>query len=947
MIRFVFRRMWNRKWMIAGLLIGNLLMIAIAAAAPMYSEAIMQRVLTRNLSDYLAENNRYPGNLSLESAYRKTYLDKKGGPNLTEFPLEELLLENEVEVLYEITAYYRESLQAKPLPAAQDQEGLMIKLTAYSGVQDHIQVVNGALFSGEISDNTFDVIVNEKTFMTNGLMLGQEFELSALKDENGTPYRARVSGIFQNPDQEDLYWTSDPEAWSKVFVMDEGLAKELFCGKENDKQGFSATWTAVLDYTALTPDTAAVLLESTQSARERFKEMGSRGLNANYEKVLKEFAPLSQKLNTTLWVLQVPVFILLAAFIFMVSGQLLEMEQNEISVYKSRGAGKGQIIRIYFLQSLVIALIGILAGIPLGGLICRVLGASNSFLSFVSRAALPVKVTPLALGLAVGAALTGVCTMVLPVFKFADVDIVSHKRKKSRTKKRPWWQMVFLDLILIAVSLYGLYQFEQQREYLAQKVLDGAALDPLLYFCSSLFMLGAALFALRLFPLLVRLVYKIGEKWWSPAAYASFLRLLRAGGNQGFILVFLILTVAMGIFNAQAARTINTNAEEKIRYAVGADLVVQEVWDDNQNPMEASGMAEPSAQAGQSAELVYQEPDFGKYQEMEEIESVTRVLVEDDISLSVDGGKLTDVTLMGIHTKEFGQTAWFKDSLLSAHWYEYLNAMSQNARAILVSSNFREDYGYEVGDVISYRNDSGDAIKGVIYGFVDYWPSYAPVSRTKGSDGLYRETKNYLIVAHLSQIQSAWGITPYQVWIKTKHGSSAFLYEYAEEKQMEFALFEDCAAQLVALKNEPVFQGTNGILTVGFICVLLLCSVGFLIYWILSIHSRTLQFGIFRAMGMSMGEVVSMLTIEQIFLTGGALGAGALVGSLSSDLFVPLIQIAYSASDQVIPLEIVSQSGDYVRLFSVVGCVILVCMVILGILISKIKISQALKLGED
>lgn len=173
------------------------------------------------------------------------------------------------------------------------------------------------------------------------------------------------------------------------------------------------------------------------------------------------------------------------------------------------------------------------------------------------------------------------------------------------------------------------------------------------------------------------------------------------------------------------------------------------------------------------------------------------------------------------------------------------------------------------------------------------------------------------------------------------------MYEYAEEKQMEFALFEDCAAQLVALKNEPVFQGTNGILTVGFICVLLLCSVGFLIYWILSIHSRTLQFGIFRAMGMSMGEVVSMLTLEQIFLTGGALGAGTLVGSLSSDLFVPLIQIAYSASDQVIPLEIVSQSGDYVRLFSVVGCVILVCMVILGILISKIKISQALKLGED
>ena len=38
---------------------------------------------------------------------------------------------------------------------------------------------------------------------------------------------------------------------------------------------------------------------------------------------------------------------------------------------------------------------------------------------------------------------------------------------------------------------------------------------------------------------------------------------------------------------------------------------------------------------------------------------------------------------------------------------------------------------------------------------------------------------------------------------------------------------------------------------------------------------------------------------------------------------------------------------DMVRLFSIIGIVIVVCMVVLGKLISKINISQALKLGED
>ena len=127
----------------------------------------------------------------------------------------------------------------------------------------------------------------------------------------------------------------------------------------------------------------------------------------------------------------------------------------------------------------------------------------------------------------------------------------------------------------------------------------------------------------------------------------------------------------------------------------------------------------------------------------------------------------------------------------------------------------------------------------------------------------------------------------------------------------------------------------------------MLCAIGFLIYWILSIKSRTLQFGIFRAMGMTLREIFTMLINEQIFITGVSIGAGVLVGMLTSKLFIPLIQIAYSSADQVLPLELVSISEDYVRLFVVIGAVILLCMAILVGLISKIKIAQALKLGED
>ena len=78
-----------------------------------------------------------------------------------------------------------------------------------------------------------------------------------------------------------------------------------------------------------------------------------------------------------------------------------------------------------------------------------------------------------------------------------------------------------------------------------------------------------------------------------------------------------------------------------------------------------------------------------------------------------------------------------------------------------------------------------------------------------------------------------------------------------------------------------------------------------------------------------------------------AIGAGILVGSLAAKFYIPLIQIAYSDAGSALPLVLVSENSDLLRILIVVGSVMLVCMVILGWLISKLKITQALKLGED
>ena len=68
------------------------------------------------------------------------------------------------------------------------------------------------------------------------------------------------------------------------------------------------------------------------------------GKNSSYGKIeepvylglMKNFLANEKKVDVTLMILQVPVLVLLCAFLYMISRQMTEMEQAEISLMKSQ-----------------------------------------------------------------------------------------------------------------------------------------------------------------------------------------------------------------------------------------------------------------------------------------------------------------------------------------------------------------------------------------------------------------------------------------------------------------------------------------------------------------------------------------------------------------------------------------------------------------------------------
>jgi len=139
----------------------------------------------------------------------------------------------------------------------------------------------------------------------------------------------------------------------------------------------------------------------------------------------------------------------------------------------------------------------------------------------------------------------------------------------------------------------------------------------------------------------------------------------------------------------------------------------------------------------------------------------------------------------------------------------------------------------------------------------------------------------------------------------------------------------------------------NGALTLGFVVIMLMTVIGFLIYWIISIRSRTLQFGVLRAMGVTFREIIGTLGYEQLLVSVASIAAGFVLGGVASDIFIPLFRTMYDANNQIPPFIVQGEGGDYIKMYVIIALMLLGGFTILGGIIRRININKALKLGED
>lgn len=930
MFRLMLLKMWHKKWMNLCLILGSILLVATVVSFPLYQSAAYDRMLHEEYSKYITEKGKWPGTLAFENSARKD----PGGKTITKIENYIGNLSQTLNVSDKQTVKYFAHIPntGKSTMNRSNASDISIRLAAMSDLENHAYLRTGEMYSelGRTEDGAIEVVMTENGLVNKGLIVGETIQFDKLKDAGGNPIKLYIKGVIDRDENTDFYWQNKISAFYDVAFMNYELFREMFLGENAEKFNLNCYYYYQYEYEDMSADNVDYLLATSEYIvnDSAYKQVIDE---IYYTDILKEYIEKRNRISATLMILQIPVLVMLAAFLFMISGQMYEMEKNEISVIKSRGSSSGQIFRLYLYQGFLITLVGAVLGMPLGALFSRVLGATKNFLEFDSTRYLDVKYTKESFIYALVSMAVILLSITLPAIKHSKVSIVNLKQSKA-AKKKPLWEKLYIDIILIGVALYGYYNFNKNMKAMAADVLTGAKLDPLLYISSSVFIVGLGLFFLRIQPWIVRLIYVIGKRKWGPASYVSFMENIKNGRKQQLIMLFLIMTISLGMYHATVARTILDNAIANTEYIAGVDLELKEVWT----------YVSASESGGTDG---YIEPDSSKYNNMTFAKSYTKVYKADGYFST--GKERPVVRIMGINTKQFGEMTMISKELLGQHYYTYLNELAVQPEGILCSSNFRDKYGYRIGDSITY-NRGDKHITGKIIDFIDYFPQYMPTVTEVNPDGTVGTAENSLIIGHFETMRKEWGIYPYEIWVDLKEGTTENeIYSFIEDNNIRLHTYSYMGKAIEDTKNDPLLQGTNGVLTMGFVVTIILCAVGYLIYWIMSIRERELVFGVLRACGFHKKEIVNVILNEQIFSGLFSVFAGIGIGKLTSSMFVPILERAYASKNQVLPMKLITDATDMYRLYGVIGLVMLVSLTVLIILLFKMNVTKALKLGEE
>ncbi len=669
-------------------------------------------------------------------------------------------------------------------------------------------------------------------------------------------------------------------------------------------------------------------------------------------------------LTYLLYAFSVPILGLILAFIGLVTGLFVGQQRGEMAILRSRGASSVQVVGISMLQGIILGIVALTGGVFVSYWIAHAIGRARSFLDFTANGGLRVSLTVsiLTYGI-IGIAVILLLQVLIPSLGGAGNTIVTYKQERARSLRAPWWQRFWFDVLLLIPAGYGLWQLNSQSTLaLAGKAgVPSPLQNPLLLITPAIGIFAVALFTLRIVPKLMSFFSWIMRATKSVGLVMAARYLARTPAFYSAPLVLLLLTLGLSAFTASLAKTLDAQLIKQTYYRVGADMSVMELGTTVNSDSSQTVYLGPTRIPGTEVSSGVQNPVYTfdpveQHLGLKGVSAATRVGRYKATVLMP--GSTAEGTFLGIDRISFPKVAYWERDFAPQSLPGLMNALGADPEGVLVPNSMLDQQTVKIGDRLTFGVKTGTAGESIpmiltVVGGFDLFPTWYPDTGP-------------MFVGNLDAMYMQAGTEyPHEVWLTTTRsvdpedliyairGYSITLDTLADQDRLVqnglntlVKSWSSARVDILAEQSRPERQGLFGLLSVGFVASALLTVLGFMLYALFSFRRRFIEMGMLRAIGLSIKQMTAFLAAELASLILIGIAAGTLVGVFASKLFVPFLQIGSTAQAQYPPFQI---QIAWLSIFEIYGLFIILFVAALSVLsaiLVKMKIFQAIKLGE-
>jgi putative ABC transport system permease protein len=916
---------WPR---LLGLAAGLWLAAAVAATVPLYVAGALTRVLQQGL----APVNGRPAGAALvrllpTSAWTPSDLDRLA--ELTAGLGPSLGLPATPPVAYLATRGGElEALPTPGLPPPTQTYLGSVTVDALSDLPAHVRLAEGRMYAeAPEADGSVEVVAEASAARAQGLEVGRRYRF--LPSGGARPLEVRLVGTFTQLDPTGPYWPY--RYYPSDLLAAPAVLGDLAVRRRTVALG-EASWYTVLDLTRLDAEGVPAALRGLRRAAQAVAGVvpGAELAVSPYP-ALAAFVQRQETLQALLRTASLPVLALAWYFVAITAALVVRADAGEIAVYVSRGAGAGHVVVLYLLEWLLLAVpCAALAPLPAAAF-ARAMGAARGFLHFVPGPPLPVLVTRTAFLYAGVAVALGVAAALLPLLSALGQSIVAARRQASRPTALPLWQRAYLDLGALAAMavLWLVFRSASLRPGAGAQAI---AADPALYLLPAAFLAVAGLLVVRLLGAGLRALEPVLARAAGVAVLVPLRRIGRMPAQFAPVLLLLCFTAALGTYSAAAARTMDANLADSVRYRTGAPLRLEEVSPCVTLPVLVGACLEyddvPPGPQG-----VRPLPPFDLHLRVPGVAAASD-LVTQPVSVSGPAG-VRPATAVLVDPQSFGRVAWWAPDLNPLPLDRYLGALRADPAAVFVDPQVLRGAGVAPGDRVRLTDQiSGVSATFTVAGTVLRWP------------GVGQQPP--FVVVGLGAAERALGVVEASrvALIAPAPGAdTAAIVQGLAGYALEAARVDEAGPEVLQALGTPEWAGQSGMLSVGFAVALAVTAAGYLLYASLLLRGEMSQIGLLRALGLPWARVVVSVAVEQGTLLAAGAAAGVVAGLAAAAWLLPLFRPAFTGPDAP-PFRTAGPGPALGQVAALLFALGLAALGVLLALLRRLQVGQTVKLED-